>query len=104
MRRSASYALLTWLLLSAFALFAMAQVPVGTITGTVTDPSGAVIRDASIVIRNKATGIERQLKSDEDGIFVAASLPAGQYEVKTVVEGFRTLLREVTVATGAVSR
>lgn len=104
MRRSASYALSTWLLLSAFALFAMAQVPVGTITGTVTDPSGAVIRDASIVIRNKATGIERQLKSDGDGNFVAASLPAGQYEVKTVVEGFRTLLREVTVATGAVSR
>jgi len=104
MRRSASYALSTWLLLSAFALFAMAQVPVGTITGTVTDPSGAVIRDASIVIRNKATGIERQLKSDGDGNFVAASLPAGIYEVKTVVEGFRTLLREVTVATGSVSR
>lgn len=104
MRRSASYALSTWLLLSAFALFAMAQVPVGTITGTVTDPSGAVIRDASIIVTNKATGIERQLKSDSDGNFVAASLPAGQYEVKTVVEGFRTLLREVTVATGAVSR
>ncbi len=104
MRRSASYALSTWLLLSAFALLAMAQVPVGTITGTVTDPSGAVIRDASIIVTNKATGIERQLKSDSDGNFVAASLPAGQYEVKTVVEGFRTLLREVTVSTGAVSR
>lgn len=104
MRRSASYALSTWLLLSAFALFAIAQVPVGTITGTVTDPSGAVIRDASIIIKNKATGIERQLKSDSDGSFVAASLPAGEYEVRTVVEGFRTLLREVTVATGSVSR
>ncbi len=104
MRRSASYALSTWLLLSAFALFAMAQVPVGTITGTVTDPSGAVIRDASIIIKNKATGIERQLKSDSDGNFVAASLAAGEYEVRTVVEGFRTLLREVTVATGSVSK
>ena len=104
MRRSASYALSIWLLLTALASFAMAQVPVGTITGTVTDSSGAVVRDASILIRNKATGIERQLKSDSDGNFAAAALPAGEYEVKAVVEGFRTLLREVTVATGTVSR
>ena len=102
MRRSASYALSTWLLLSAFALFAMAQAPVGTISGTVTDQSGAVIRDASIIIKNKATGIERQLKSDSDGNFAAAALPAGDYEVRAEANGFRTILREATVATGAI--
>ena len=63
MRRSARYALTTWLLLTAFAVFAMAQAPVGTISGTVTDPSGAVIRNAAVNIRNKATNIERQLRS-----------------------------------------
>lgn len=104
MRRSASYALLTWLLVSAFAIFALGQAPVGTISGTVTDPSGAVIRNAAINIRNKATSFERQVKSDEDGNFSAAALPAGVYEVKAVVEGFRTLLREVTVATGSITR
>lgn len=104
MRRSASYALTIWLLLSAFAVFAMAQAPVGTISGNVTDQSGAVIRDATVNIRNKATGIERQVKSDGEGNFSAAALPAGQYEVKAVAEGFRTILQEVTVATGSVSR
>ncbi|MFN0110868.1 MAG: TonB-dependent receptor domain-containing protein [Blastocatellia bacterium] len=104
MRRSASYALSTWLLLSAFALFAFAQAPVGTVSGSVTDQSGAVIRNAAITIRNKATNIERQVRSDEEGNFSAAALPAGQYEVKATVDGFRTHLQEVTVNIGSISR
>ncbi len=104
MRRSASYALSLWLLFSAFAVAAMGQAPVGTISGVVHDPSGAVIRNAAISIKNKATSLERQVRSDEDGNFSAAALPAGEYEVKAVVDGFRTILQEVTVATGTVSR
>ncbi|MBS1790338.1 MAG: carboxypeptidase regulatory-like domain-containing protein [Acidobacteria bacterium] len=104
MRRSASYALSTWLLISAFAVFALAQAPVGTISGTVSDQSGAVIRNAAITIKNKATGIERQIKSDEDGNFSAAALPAGEYELKAIATGFRTILQEVTVATGAIAK
>ncbi|MEK7833403.1 MAG: TonB-dependent receptor, partial [Acidobacteriota bacterium] len=82
----------------------MAQAPVGTISGTVTDQSGAVIRNAAINIRNTATNLERQVRSDEDGNFSAAALPAGQYEVKAVVDGFRTILQEVTVNIGSISR
>ena len=104
MRRSASYALSLWLLFSAFAVAAMGQAPVGTISGVVHDPSGAVIRNAAINIKNKATSLERQVRSDEDGNFSAAALPAGEYEVKAVVDGFRTILQEVTVSTGTVSR
>ena len=104
MRRSASYALSLWLLFSAFAVAAMGQAPVGTISGVVHDQSGAVIRNAAITIKNKATSLERQVRSDEDGNFAAAALPAGEYEVKAVVDGFRTILQEVTVATGTVSR
>ena len=104
MRRSASYALSLWLLFSAFAVAAMGQAPVGTISGTVHDPSGAVIRNAAITIKNKATGIERQVRSDEDGNFSVAALPAGEYEVRGAVDGFRTILQEVTVATGTVVR
>ena len=37
-----------------------AQAPVGTISGMVTDPSGAIIKDAPITVRNKATGFARQ--------------------------------------------
>lgn len=104
MRRSASYALSLWLLFSVFAVAAMGQAPVGTISGVVHDQSGAVIRNAAITIKNKATSLERQVRSDEDGNFAAAALPAGEYEVKAVVDGFRTILQEVTVATGTVSR
>lgn len=103
MRRSASYALSTWLLLSALALFAMAQAPVGTVSGTVTDPSGAVIADAPIIVRNKATGFERKTKSENDGSYSAPALPAGLYEIQVQKQGFRTLLQEVTVATGTIT-
>src|SRR5436190_19671805 len=102
MRRSASYAFSIWLLLSALTAFAFAQAPVGTISGTTLDPSGAAIRNASVTIRNKATNTKRTLRSDEDGTFSAPSLPAGEYEVTAQADGFRTLLREVTVATGNV--
>ena len=79
-----------------------AQAPVGTISGTVTDPSGAVIKDAPITVRNKATGFTRQTKSENDGTYSAPALPAGDYEVQVQVQGFRTILREVTVTVGAI--
>ncbi|MEO6726996.1 MAG: TonB-dependent receptor, partial [Blastocatellia bacterium] len=104
MRRSASYAFSIWLLLSALTAFAFAQAPVGTISGTVTDQAGAVIHNAIILISNKATGIERQSKSESDGTYSAPSLPAGVYEMKVQLQGFRTLLREVTVSTGIVTK
>jgi hypothetical protein len=90
-------------LLSSF-LFAVswAQQPVGTISGTVYDQSGALIPNASITIKNKATGIERKVTSSDDGTFSVASLPAGEYDVNTKVTGFRTYLREVTVTTGSI--
>lgn len=81
----------------------MAQAPVGTVSGTVTDPSGAVIADAPIIVRNKATGFERKTKSENDGSYSAPALPAGLYEIQVQKQGFRTLLQEVTVATGTIT-
>ncbi len=85
-----------------FVIVSMAQAPVGTISGTVTDPSGAVISDAPIIIRNKATGFERRTKAENDGTYSVPALPAGVYEVQVQVQGFRTLLREVTVTVGSI--
>jgi hypothetical protein len=89
-------------LIVGLSLVALAQAPVGTISGAVTDESGAVIPNASITIRNKATGAERKLTSGEDGNFSVAALPAGEYEVEIQAPGFRTLRREATVTTGSV--
>ncbi len=77
-----------------------AQAPVGTISGVVGDESGAIIPNASVKIRNKETGAERDLMSNAEGAFSAPSLPAGTYEVRVELKGFRTVIREATVETG----
>src|SRR5271154_6842910 len=79
---------------------AFAQAPVGTISGVVADESGAIIPNATVKIRNKATGAERELTSNAEGAFSAPSLPAGIYEVRVELKGFRTVVREATVETG----
>jgi hypothetical protein len=90
-------------LLSVFmAPVLWAQAPVGTISGMVTDPSGAIIKDAPITVRNKATGFARQTKSENDGTYSVPALPAGDYEVQVQMQGFRTILREVTVTVGTI--
>jgi hypothetical protein len=94
--------LLGVVLLMAFSISrpAFAQAPVGTISGVVADESGAVIPNAGVKIRNKETGAERDLTSNTEGFFSAAALPAGIYEVRVELKGFRTVVREATVETG----
>jgi hypothetical protein len=85
------------------AAAAWAQVPVGTITGTVRDQSDAVVPGVSITIHHSATGVERHLTSGDDGAFSAPSLAAGGYVVTAQLPGFRTRTIDVTVATGRVA-
>jgi hypothetical protein len=82
---------------------AWAQAPVGTISGTVRDQSDAVVPGATVTIHHRATGAERHLTSDSDGSFSAPALPAGTYDVRVELTGFRTQTSEVNVATGRVS-
>jgi hypothetical protein len=76
----------------ATALFlttaAHAQVVGGTITGVVTDPSGAIVQHAHVVVRNEETGTHRDLATADDGRFAAVSLPAGRYTVTAAMPGF----------------
>lgn len=84
-------------------LAAWAQQPVGTISGTVYDQTGAVVTGAAVTVRSKATGLERKLTSSDEGTFSAPALPAGEYEVVVQATGFRTLQNEVTVNAGTVT-
>ena len=77
-----------------------AQAPTGTILGTVTDNTGAVIPNATITITNKATNVLRTTFTNTEGIYSAPALPPGEYEVRAEGQGFRTLLRAATVITG----
>jgi hypothetical protein len=80
------------LLLSAFA--GHAQVVGGTISGTVSDPSGAVIPNAVVIVRNQDTGTQRTLTTNTTGSYSAPSIPVGTYKVTVIVPGFEPYDRE----------
>lgn len=66
-----------------------AQEITGDIRGIVTDPSGAVVRGASVsVINTERNEVERTLTTGPDGSYVASYLPIGHYEVKVEAPGF----------------
>ena len=62
---------------------------VGTITGTVRDSNGAIIPKAEVVVLEERTGFTRTVKTNEDGVYLAASLPLGRYTVSTAPQGFK---------------
>lgn len=66
-----------------------AQTPYGTIVGTVTDPTGAVIPGANITIINEATRLSRETTTDERGDYRVPSLLPGSYTVEVTAPGFR---------------
>src|SRR5436305_7092798 len=86
------YALFASLLLVACAGAQVAGT--GTIQGTVTDPSGAVIAGASVVAVNVETGVETSRKTTEAGFFVLSPLQPGEYTVTVKTEGFQTLTQQ----------
>ena len=78
-----------------------AQVTGATLSGTVTDASGAVIANAQVAIKNTATGITKDATTDSAGFYTAPNLQAGPYEVKVTAAGFNTAVSTVTLAVGA---
>lgn len=84
---------LVFLLLAAVNLWA--QTFRGTILGTVTDPSGAVVAGAKVTVRNTGTGLERSTETSGDGSYSLPELPIGTYNVTVTQSGFQTF-----VATG----
>ena len=81
------------ILLAAMSL--SAQTFRGTILGTVTDPSGAVISGAKVSVKNTGTGLERSTETSGDGSYSMPELPIGTYTVTVTQTGFQTF-----VATG----
>ena len=65
----------------------------GTITGTITDPTGAVVPSAGVAVKNTATQAERVLATNEAGIFVAQFLQPGSYEITVTKSGFAKTVR-----------
>lgn len=94
--------LLLVLALVAPALFSQANT--ASLTGLVTDPSGAAIPHAKVSAKNSTTNLERLTQTDGTGYYFFASLPAGQYEVATGAEGFQSATKKVTLETAQKAR
>ena len=69
------------------------QTTFGSITGTVTDQSGAVVPNAKVTIVNENTGLERQVLSSQTGVFNVPDLNVGTYRVRVEAPGFRSYER-----------
>jgi len=67
-----------------------AQTFRGTILGTVTDPSGAVVSGAKVTVKNVNTGLERTTTTSADGSYAITELPIGTYVVTVSQSGFQT--------------
>jgi carboxypeptidase family protein len=101
-------AIVSFLLLS-FTWKAAAQsagnFDTGTITGTVTDPSGAVIPHASVTITNTGTGVVMTATTGDTGLFTAPALPFGNYVVSAAADKFgKAASSQFVLNVGATAR
>ena len=79
------FALVVLVLVCVSSSFAQSTA---TLSGMVTDPSGAVVPNARITVHSLATGIERVVVTDDAGIYVIPSLEPGDYQVQASASGF----------------
>ena len=78
-------------------VYAQAGASSGTITGTVTDPSGAVVPGATVIIQNPVTQYERTAQSDNTGHFQFSNVPHESYHMTVKAKGFGTFVHDVGV-------
>jgi len=69
---------------------AYSQVLYGSVIGTVTDPTGATVPNATVTLTSKETGLSKEDKTDEGGRYSFVNVLLGKYDVKIVASGFRT--------------
>ena len=82
-----------------------AQVLYGTLTGNVTDSSGAVVAGATVTITHKETGQSRDGVTDANGGYDFPTVQAGTYSVKISKSGFKSMTKEgIAVTLNNVTR
>src|ERR1700694_926802 len=80
---------------------ARAQVAGASLSGTVTDTSGAAMAGAKVGIENVATGVSRDATTDSSGFYIASNLLPGTYAVTVTAPGFTTQVQKgITLTVG----
>ena len=90
-RIAAALALL--LLVACLCIPATAQTVTGTLSGTVTDATGAVIPDLQVTAKNKETSLTRTAKTNAEGYYSMPFLPLGSYDVTVEAQGFQKVIK-----------
>src|SRR5262249_28482003 len=96
--------LMAGLLGCVFGLTAFAKQPLGSLSGTVTDPSNAAIKGVSVMATSLATGAARTTTTDNQGYFLLATLQAGEYKLSITATGFADFqIDSIVVAVGQIA-
>src|SRR6266851_3951460 len=80
---------LLFIVLTAGALLLPGQSATAVLFGLLKDPSGGSIAGAKVVVRNQATGVQRELETDDKGLYYFTLLPPGNYELTVETQGFK---------------
>lgn len=89
-RRPSLFILPLMLIVFLFCSVAALGQSTATFQGTVTDQKGSVVPNATVIVRNQATSVERTAQTDSSGNFQLAALPAGLYSVEVQAQGFKS--------------
>jgi hypothetical protein len=81
------------ILIFTFAAVCFAQLDTATITGTVTDPTGAVVAGARVRAVSQTTRLDYRASSTDAGVYVITALPVGVYDLEVSGAGFQTVRR-----------
>src|SRR5579875_1377088 len=84
-RKLGSFGLFVWL---GIAVIANGQTTNGSITGTITDPSGSAVAGVQIQVKNQDTGEQRSATTIENGTYSIPQLPPGRYNITVEKQGF----------------
>jgi Carboxypeptidase regulatory-like domain len=91
------FALLAVLSLGSTRVAAQTTVSQGSIQGTITDPTGAVVPNAKVTITNKATGDSTNVTTNSSGLYTSGGLFPAEYVVRVEATGFQTQVQTINV-------
>ena len=93
-RNASAWVVRSLLVFTAFAFLGLkplqAQVDTGSITGTVTDPTGAIVNNAKVTLTNEGTGTVLSVNAGADGVYDFSPVRIGSYRLEVAVQGFKT--------------
>src|ERR1700736_4317 len=101
--KSAVRTMVALLLVALCSLFDFSQAETGNVSGTVTDPGGAVVSGAKVTVVNTGTGLTRNQTTSNTGTYTVTNLPPGDYQITVEGTGFSPYKRKMQVTVGGRS-